>query len=207
MTRQPNSDNRDCAPLRFALPDTDIALWPHWLDGRQADAMLNQLEAELSWKQEAIMMFGKRVLIPRQQVWMGDAHCSYRYSGTTFIPEPWHPLVWQLTSQVSTFLHQPFNCVLLNYYANGQQHMGWHADNESELGHDPLIASLSLGASRRFELKHRSEPWQLALELRSGSLLQMGHGCQANWLHRLPKQIKVLQGRLNLTFRYIEDKT
>lgn len=169
--------------------------------------MAQQLEAQLNWKQESILMFGKSVLIPRRQVWMGDAHCRYRYSATTFTPEPWHPLVWQLATQVSAFLQQPFNCVLLNYYANGQQHMGWHADNEAELGHDPLIASLSLGATRRFELKHRYEPWQLALELTSGSLLQMGQGCQRNWLHRLPKQSKVLQSRLNLTFRYIEHKT
>lgn len=152
------------------------------------------------------MMFGKAVKIPRRQVWMGDAHCSYRYSGTTFTPQPWHPAVQALAQRLSIFLSLQFNCVLLNLYADGQQHMGWHADNEPELGHDPFVASISLGATRRFELKHRSEGWQLALDLPCGSLLLMADGCQQYWLHRLPKQSRVADARLNLTFRYIGAK-
>ena len=151
------------------------------------------------------MMFGKAVKIPRRQVWMGDAHCRYRYSGTCFEPQPWQPQVKAMAQQVSAFLRRPFNCVLLNLYADGQQHMGWHADNEKELGHDPQIASLSLGATRRFELKHRAAPWQLALDLTPGSLLLMAGGCQQHWLHRLPKQSRVSTCRLNLTFRYIKN--
>ena len=134
---------------------------------------------------------------------MGDAHCAYTYSGTRFEPQPWLPQLKQLAAELSRFLRQPFNCVLLNLYADGQQHMGWHADNEAELGHDPVIASLSLGASRRFDLMHRRQDWQLQLALGSGSLLVMDSGCQQHWLHRLPKQTKVNNARLNLTFRYI----
>jgi alkylated DNA repair dioxygenase AlkB len=203
LTRQLHSDNQQCQQQQFNLPDARLMLWQHWLAPAYSAELMQQLQRELPWAQDSIMMFGKQVKIPRQQVWMGDAHCSYRYSGTTFHPKPWHPLVQQLANNVSQFLQQPFNCVLLNLYASGEQHMGWHADNEVELGHDPSIASVSLGVSRRFELKHRIEPWQLALDLTPGSLLLMAAGCQQQWLHRLPKQSRVQQSRLNLTFRYI----
>jgi alkylated DNA repair dioxygenase AlkB len=203
LTRQPHSDNQQCPGQQFNLPDACLTLWQDWITPATSADMLLQLQQQLPWTQDSIKMFGKAVKIPRQQVWMGDAHCSYRYSGTTFYPTKWHPLVQQLAQAVSRFLQQPFNCVLLNLYASGAQHMGWHADNEPELGHDPTIASLSLGACRRFELKHRTQPWQLALDLPAGSLLQMAAGCQQHWLHRLPKQSRVQQSRLNLTFRYI----
>ncbi|HEX5792124.1 MAG TPA: alpha-ketoglutarate-dependent dioxygenase AlkB [Rheinheimera sp.] len=206
LTRQPHSDNRQSLVQQFTLPDASISLWPDWLNRQHSNTLLQQLQQQLSWTQDSIMMFGKAVKIPRQQVWMGEPHCHYRYSGTAFIPQPWHPLVQQLAQDVSQFLQQPFNCVLLNLYADGQQHMGWHADNESELGHDPVIASVSLGAVRRFELKHRTYPWQLALDLPAGSLLLMAGACQRYWLHRLPKQSRVDSCRLNLTFRYIAAK-
>lgn len=206
MTRQPHSDNQQNLIQHFRLPDAHLTLWPDWLKADEARLLSVQLQQQLCWAQDSIMMFGKMVKIPRRQVWMGDAHCSYRYSGTTFIPQPWHPALQMLAQRLSAWLGQPFNCVLLNFYADGQQHMGWHADNEPELGHDPVIASISLGATRRFELKHRSEGWQLALDLPCGSLLLMADGCQQHWLHRLPKQSRVSDPRLNLTFRYIEAK-
>lgn len=134
---------------------------------------------------------------------MGDAHCSYQYSGVRFAPELWHPLVQQLAAKLTDMLGHPFNCVLLNLYANGTEHMGWHADDEPELGRTPVIASLSLGASRRFDLKHRTDGHQLQLALANGSLLVMGGDCQQYWQHRLPKQSRVSAARLNLTFRYI----
>lgn len=204
LTRQQHSDNQQYLKQQFCLPDAEISLWPDWL-GQQSQ-MLLQLQQQLAWSQDSITLFGKAVKIPRQQVWMGDPHCHYRYSGTRFAPQPWHPLVLSLTKQVSRFLAQPFNCVLLNLYANGQQHMGWHADNEPELGDDPIIASLSLGATRRFDLKHRHNDWQLSLNLTPGSLMLMSGNCQQYWLHRLPKQSSVQTARINLTFRYIKDK-
>ncbi len=204
LTRQQHSDNRQCSKQHFQLPDANITLWQDWLAEPEACVLLQQLQQELSWAQDSIVLFGKAVKIPRRQVWMGDAHCSYRYSGSTFPPQPWHPLVQELAHRVSAFLQQPFNCVLLNLYANGQQHMGWHADNEAELGDDPAIASLSLGATRRFDLKHRRHGWQLHLALTPGSLLLMADGCQQHWLHALPKQSRVTDSRLNLTFRYIK---
>ena len=207
LTRQPGSHNRQTAAERFSVPNADIQLWPGWLSHSNSDALQQQLERQLNWSQDSIMMFGKPVKIPRQQVWMGEAHCHYRYSGMTFSPQPWHPLVKQLTDDISGFTGYQFNCVLLNLYQNGQQHMGWHADNERELGIDPVIASLSLGSTRRFELKHRHQPWQLAWDLPSGSLLLMAGACQQHWLHRLPKQSRITQSRVNLTFRYIAAQT
>lgn len=206
LTRPRQADNQQYPEHVFHLPDAHMVLWPDWLNAGESAQLQAELVAQLAWAQDSILMFGKKVKIPRQQVWMGDSHCSYRYSGTTFMPVLWHPAVKQLAGEISRFLQQPFNCVLLNLYANGQQHMGWHADNEPELGDDPVIASVSLGAARRFELKHRRQQWQLALDLTPGSLLLMSQGCQQHWLHRLPKQSRVTETRLNLTFRYIAAK-
>ena len=204
MTRQSYSDNLQNAPQQFELPQASLKYWPQWLDSSQASQLFTQLNDELQWSQDTIMMFGKPVQIPRQQVWMGEPHCQYRYSGTLFIPQHWHAAVNTLAARLSQFLQQPFNCVLLNRYQHGEQYMGWHADNEKELDDTAMIASISLGAVRRFDLKHRNLPVQLNLDLAAGSLLCMGPGMQQYWLHRLPKQSRVLQCRLNLTFRYIK---
>ncbi len=201
------SDNQSAAqrlPQHFILPQAELWLWRNWLSQARAQRYLWQLQQELNWQQPQLMLFGKEVPIPRQQVWMGDAHCSYRYSGVTFQPEPWHPLVWQLTLWVNQQLNRNFNCVLLNLYPQGQSHMGWHSDDEPELGVAPDIASLSLGQSRRFDLKHKTQEHQLSISLESGDLLLMMAPCQQHWQHRIPKQSKADSARLNLTFRYIK---
>ncbi|KKO44438.1 DNA methylase [Arsukibacterium ikkense] len=203
MTRQTQSDNRKAVAQHFLLPDAALTLWPGWLNADASHALQTRLIAELAWRQEQIRIYGKTVKIPRQQVWMGESHCSYQYSGVRFEPTPWHPAVQQLCQQVSDATTSAFNCVLLNLYANGQDHMGWHADDEPELGMAPLIASLSLGASRRFDLRHRTLSHRLQLQLDNGSLLLMAGACQQHWQHSLPKQRRVAAPRLNLTFRYI----
>lgn len=204
MTCPTQAYNRPEPPQLFSLPDAQISLWPDWLDNASQQALMLKLSDELPWSQDKIKLFGKSVLIPRRQVWMGDAHCQYQYSGTRFIPQHWHSEVSAITTQVSKFLMLPFNCVLLNYYADGAQHMGWHADNEPELGENPYIASLSLGALRRFDLKHRHQEHQLSIGLAGGSLLLMAGRCQQAWVHRIPKQSRVTAPRINLTFRYIK---
>lgn len=203
MTRQTQSDNRHATPQYFLLPDAELTLWPTWLTADAAAQLQQQLTTELGWRQEQIRIYGKTVNIPRLQVWMGEPHCSYQYSGVRFTPQPWHDAVRQLCREVSHATAQPLNCVLLNLYASGQDHMGWHADNEPELGAAPVIVSLSLGASRRFDLLHQTQGHQLQLQLHNGSLLLMAGGCQQHWQHRLPKQSRVAAPRLNLTFRYI----
>lgn len=203
MTRKAQSDNRKAIAQQFLLPDAAMTLWPAWLSATAAADLQAQLTTELSWRQEQIRIYGKAVKIPRRQVWMGEPHCSYQYSGVRFIPAPWHPAVRLLAAKLSDVAGRPFNCVLLNLYADGQDHMGWHADNEPELGRAPVIASLSLGAARRFDFQHRYLGHQLQLQLDHGSLLLMAGDCQQYWQHRLPKQSRVAAPRLNLTFRYI----
>ena len=206
MTRAHQSDNHGSLQ-HFVLPQAELLFWPKWLSPEQAERCYQQLAQQLNWQQPAIKIFGKAVLIPRQQVWMGDPHCSYKYSGVLFEPEPWHPLVWQLTDRVNQLCQTHFNSVLLNWYADGQQHMGWHSDDEAELGQDPQIASLSLGQQRFFDLKHKTCGTQLKLELGHGSLLLMAGQCQQYWQHRVPKMASAKEGRINLTFREIKQKT
>lgn len=206
MTRAHQSDNHGSLQ-HFVLPQAELLFWPHWLSPEQAQRCYQQLAQQLNWQQPAIKIFGKAVLIPRQQVWMGDPHCSYKYSGVLFEPEPWHPLVWQLTDWVNQLCQTRFNSVLLNWYADGQQHMGWHSDDEAELGQNPQIASLSLGQQRFFDLKHKNLGTQLKLELGDGALLLMAGQCQQYWQHRVPKMASATKGRINLTFREIKQKT
>jgi alkylated DNA repair dioxygenase AlkB len=203
LTRATPSDNRNPQRQLFRLPDAELHYWPTYLAADQANRLQQQLAEQLNWQRARIRLYGREVAIPRRQVWMGEPHCRYRYSGTDFLPEPWHPLLQQLAQRLSQTLQQPFNCVLLNQYADGQDHMGWHADDEPELGEAPQIASLSLGQSRRFDLKHRQLECQLQLQLQHGSLLFMAGACQQYWQHRLPKQAQVKAERINLTFRYI----
>ena len=163
--------------------------------------LLNHLQT-LPWQQPSIWMFGRLVSIPRQQVWMGDAHCSYRYSGVLFTPEPWTEPLRRLTLRVSEATDKPFNCVLLNRYQGGQDHMGWHSDDEQNLGKNTVIASLSFGATRKFSFKHKHTANKVDLLLQSGQLLVMRGQTQQHWKHALMKSNKILQPRINLTFRY-----
>lgn len=206
MTRATPSDNRNPQRQLFRLPDAELHYWPAYLAADEANLLQQQLAEQLNWQRARIRLYGREVAIPRRQVWMGEPHCHYRYSGTDFFPEPWHPLLQQLAQRLSQTLQQPLNCVLLNHYADGQDHMGWHADDEPELGVAPQIASLSLGQSRRFDLKHRQLECQLQLQLEHGSLLFMAGACQQYWQHRLPKQAQAKAERINLTFRYIAPK-
>lgn len=199
-----NQSRKATGCQHYVLPDAELWLWPQWLDSKRAAAVFTTLQQELLWQQPQLRLFGHSIRIPRQQVWMGDSHCRYRYSGVTFEPDPWHPIVKKITSWVNQQLNQRFNCVLLNLYLNGGEHMGWHSDDEPELGPSPDIASLSLGQARRFDLKHKNLQHQLNLTLADGDLLLMQGPCQQYWVHRVPKQAQANSGRLNLTFRYIE---
>jgi len=189
----------------FQLPDAELFYWQDFLSQAATESLMVSLPS-LAWQQPEILMFGRKIVIPRRQLWMGDPHCSYRYSGVTFQPEPWTEQLQQLTAQINATLQQRFNCVLLNWYLDGSQAMGWHSDDEPELGPSPQIASLSLGQTRRFDLRHGLHQTQLQLELTNGSLLLMAGQCQQHWQHRLPKQAKATGERFNLTFRYIAQR-
>ena len=175
-----------------------------FLPQEQADRLLAELIIQVRWQQAEIRLFGKNILTPRLSCWMGDASAVYRYSNTTFLPEPWLDSIFTLKHQLETVARSTFNSVLLNYYRNGQDAMGWHSDDEPELGTRPVIASLSLGAERRFLLREKTKNARsMALQLAHGSLLLMQGDCQKKFQHALPRTSKPIGARINLTFRKI----
>ena len=179
--------------------------WPSWAEARCASQWFTALQQETAWKQEAITLFGKRHPLPRLTCWMADPGCGYRYSGLDNIVEPWSATASMLRDQLTELSGWRFNSLLLNFYRDGRDAMGFHADDEPELDPQAPIASLSLGASRTLRFKpkrgHQGEP--LNLELAHGDLLLMEPPTQQHWLHGLPKRLRVSEPRLNLTFRVV----
>jgi alkylated DNA repair dioxygenase AlkB len=189
---------------------------PRFLDADQSAGLLARLWRELDWSQREITVFGRRVMQPRLVAWYGDAGALYSYSGLTLEPLPWHPLLLDLRLRIERHTGQQYNAVLANAYRNGDDSMGWHADNEKELGPRPVIASLSLGAPRRFLLRPaRHQPGLVAnvragvetgsfgMTLENGSLLLMKAGCQQRYQHSLPRTRRAAGLRINLTYRWI----
>lgn len=184
---------------------------PRFLDETEADAALARLWRELHWSQREIMLFGRRVMQPRLIAWHGEAGAVYTYSGLTLQPLPWHPLLQDLRERIEVRSGHRFNAVLANAYRDGRDSMGWHADKEKELGPQPVVASLSLGAPRRFLLqpvKRRpgDKAGSLGLSLKSGSLLLMKAGCQQRYQHAVPRTRRETGLRINLTYRWIVDQ-
>lgn len=178
-----------------------------WLPGAEAEGLLRTLEAQTPWRQDRITLFGRSHDVPRLTAWYGDPGCSYAYSGLRLVPLPWTEALGSMRARVARAAGVAFNSVLLNWYRDGNDSMGWHADDEPELGPDPVIASVSLGAARTFQLKHRQDKTErrIDLDLEHGSLLVMHPPTQAHWVHAVPKRRRAGRGgRINLTFRYVE---
>jgi alkylated DNA repair dioxygenase AlkB len=188
---------------RWELADGgSLLLQEGWLAPDESASVFERLLAELDWRQRAIRIMGREVLQPRLTAWYGDA--PYTYSGVTLEPLPWTPLLAELRDRVVATTGDAFNTVLCNLYRTGADSMGFHADDEKELGPHPVIASLSLGAARRFVLHHKKKrAAPVSIELRDGSLLVMGGTTQAHWRHALPKDRAATGARINLTFRRI----
>ncbi len=176
----------------------------NFLDPQEASSIQQRLLSELEWREETIVMFGKSLIVPRLVCWYGDRGASYKYSGTVHDPLPWTPTLTNLIARIEIYSRQRFNSVLGNLYRNGQDSMGWHADKENELGLNPFIASLSLGAKRLFKLRHNKSKQIIDLHLCHGSLLLMGGNFQHSWRHCLPKIHETNGPRVNLTFRLIK---
>ncbi len=186
------------------LRDAEVHWHRHWLPHTAADTLQRTLRDDVPWEVHNIRMFGRQVDSPRLSCWMGDPAARYRYSGTEFVPAPWHPALLPLRDQLAAFCGHAFNSVLLNRYRDGDDGMGWHSDNEPELGSTPVIASVSLGAPRRFLLRRRDDHAKKAeVLLDHGDLLVMGGQTQRLYQHSLPKSARPLAERLNLTFRWI----
>lgn len=186
------------------LPGAELIFYPSWLPLNEADALLAALSAQIVWETHRIRMFGREVDSPRLSSWIGDPGAAYRYSGTRFEPNPWPAALAIARARLSNELGVAFNSVLANRYRDGRDSMGWHSDAERELGAQPVIASISLGATRRFVLKHRHDGrLKRAFSLPHGSLLVMRGQSQQNYRHALPRTAKPVGERINLTFRRI----
>ena len=175
---------------------------PAWLDPDEAEAAHRALVEEVAWSQRPIAVFGREVLQPRLIGWAGER--PYRYSGQTLEPRPFGPILAELLRRVEAATGLAFDHALLNRYRDGNDHMGMHADDEPELGEDPQIAALSLGASRRFVLEPKPKKLRkrkVSVQLAPGSLLVMGGRIQHGWRHGVPKQLGVKGERINVTFR------
>jgi alkylated DNA repair dioxygenase AlkB len=186
------------------LSDGDILWVRHFLPLEEANQLMQTLQNEIPWRQDSIRIAGKDTPIPRLQAWFGDAGMTYTYSGLTLQPTPWTPDLAQLKQRIEDYSDTHFNSLLANLYRDENDSVGWHADNEPELGENPTIASVSLGETRDFVLKHRDHPEQkLKLSLQNGDLLIMKGALQHHWVHQVPKCRTQCRPRINLTFRRI----
>jgi alkylated DNA repair dioxygenase AlkB len=187
------------------LKDGEIWFMPNFMSVEKSEEYYELLLQDINWEQEQIKMYGKVFDLPRQTAWYGEKGSTYTYSGVQCNPQPWTKELLEIKKVIDHFVpDHHFNSVLLNQYRGGKDKMGWHADDEKELGINPTIASVSLGANRRFDLKHKSDPTQrLQLELTAGSLLVMSGELQHHWVHQVPIQKRVQKTRINLTYRTI----
>lgn len=189
--------------VRLIDCDGQLDLRNDFLCPGERDKLFLCLLEEIDWQQEHIRLFGRTVKVPRLVRWYGDPNARYRYSGVRHEPHPWSPTLEQLRGRLQHLTGLRFNSVLANLYRNGSDSMGWHADNEKELGTEPSIASLSLGAERIFRIRHKASGQMLELLLLNGSLLVMSGPLQKHWRHHVPKTQGLSAARINLTFRYV----
>lgn len=184
-----------------SLPDI------HWIDGfyqpADSERLLRHFLHEHPWPENRYDYGGRHFVLPRLQTWHADNGIRYSYSNNLLVTRDWTPLLLTIRAKVEAYLATSFNAVLVNYYRDGDDYVGWHADDELELGDSPLIASLTFGAERRFEFKHKQDAERGSIQLRAGTLLVMQPSFQQLWLHRVPKADDVHGGRINLTFRQV----
>jgi alkylated DNA repair dioxygenase AlkB len=192
-------------PIVLHLQDAEIIYFPHFFDKKEADAIFTQLVKHIPWQQDDIQVFGKIHPQPRLTALFGNEGKPYSYSNIKMQPYPWTLLLQKIKSYVESVSDTNFTTVLLNQYRDGKDSNGWHADNEKELGSNPVIASVSFGAERIFQLKHNSiSGLKQNIILEHGSLLLMKGTTQHFWKHQIPKTSKPIGPRINLTFRVIK---
>lgn len=193
--------------VEYSKDNLELRFWPGWLSEQDACRYFKTLREEILWEQGSIKLFDKTIQEPRLSAWYGDANAIYSYSGKTMQPHPWTPLLAELKTSVEAHTKTRFNSVLLNYYRNGSDSMGMHSDDEVELGPKPSIASVNLGASRQFDLKHKTLGLKKSINLAHGSLILMSGQMQKFWKHGIPKQKEIEEARINLTFRWVYPET
>lgn len=190
----------------ISLQDGEILFMRNFFTSSEAKNYFELLQNNINWKQEEVKFYGKTFPVPRKTAWYGYEGFNYSYSGITCFPEIWTKELLEIKKEIEKFIpDEDFTSVLLNLYNNGNDKMGWHADDEKELGKNPTIASVSLGETRRFDIKHKQNPeLHYKFELTSGSLLVMRGALQHHWVHQIPAQKKIKDPRINLTFRTIK---
>ena len=187
---------------RLPLADAEAWLYPGAFAPIESWVLYRSLYERLEWQESAIKLFGRRVKSPRLSVWYGDK--PYTYSGLAWPVRVWPPELVKIRQRVEILAGQAFNGVLCNLYRDGRDSMGWHSDDEQELGPDPVLASVVFGAGRRFVFRSKAEKIQKQeVVLDDGDILIMGAGTQSNWSHAVPKTSKLVGPRINLTFRWI----
>ncbi|WP_396185703.1 alpha-ketoglutarate-dependent dioxygenase AlkB family protein [Flavobacterium sp.] len=192
-------------PIVLNLTDAEIIYYPHFFDKKEADTIFDELTNEIPWQQDDIKVFGKIHPQPRLTALFGNEGKPYSYSNIKMQPHPWSLLLQKIKSHIESVTNTNFTTVLLNQYRDGKDSNGWHADNEKELGENPVIASVSFGAERTFHLKHNTDKsLKKSIILEHGSLLLMKGTTQHFWKHQIPKTAKPIGSRINLTFRFIK---
>ncbi|WP_276165831.1 alpha-ketoglutarate-dependent dioxygenase AlkB family protein [Zobellia alginiliquefaciens] len=190
--------------IHLNLPDSDIIYYPNFMDQEEADGYFNVLRKETPWQQDDITVFGKTYAQPRLTALYGNNGKPYSYSNLIMKPYAFTAELLGVKKKVEKITNLTFTTCLLNLYRNGQDSNGWHADNEKELGENPIIASVTLGQERFFHLKHReNKSLKKKILLKHGSLLIMKGSTQKHWLHQIPKTAKDVDERINLTFRIV----
>jgi alkylated DNA repair dioxygenase AlkB len=189
---------------KVELPDAEIYYYAALFDESEADRLFLQLLNVIAWRQQHIKLYGKVHAEPRLTAWYGDAGKRYAYSGIDLTALPWVPVLLEIKARIESVTACEFNSVLLNLYRGGADSVSWHADDEPELGRDPVIASVSLGERRAFHLKHKKDKAQRkTLSLDHGSMLLMQGATQHHWVHQIPKTTRDVGARINLTYRLI----
>jgi alkylated DNA repair dioxygenase AlkB len=189
----------------LSMVDADVIFYRDYFCKEESDKLLHELLRGIEWKQDSIKYYGKEMDLPRLTAWYGDFDTSYTYSNIAMKSSEWTPTLLYVKEKVEEVAGVEFNSVLLNLYRNGKDSVSWHRDNEPELGKNPVIASVSFGDKRRFQFKHisKKELGRVDVDLTHGSLLIMKGSTQEFWLHQIPKTSKLVNPRVNLTFRRI----
>lgn len=190
---------------KFDLPQADVTLYERFFTKKESDMLYNYLIENINWQQDHMRIYGKKVELPRLTAWYGDTKRPYSYSGIGMETQLWTEELLFIKSRVETVAATNFSGVLLNYYRNGQDSVSWHTDNEKMLGKDPIIGSVTFGATRLFQMRHRTNKEQkISIPLTHGALLLMKGSTQLFWEHQVPKTNKTIFPRINLTFRVLD---
>ena len=198
------TDYENSSPYALVIEDGQLDFFPNFLDQKSASNLYQRILTELPFQENQIVLFGKQVKVPRLEAYFSLNGENYGYSGQTLINNPFPRFLDDLRLEIEATTGCHYNALLINYYRDGQDSNGWHADNEKELGRNPSIASLSLGAARPFDLKHMSTGFKKSIVLAHGSLLHMHGALQQHYKHQLPKKRGLTSARINLTFRWIQ---